>query len=80
MIFLYLLLIVVLTGCSNLEIVGNTETVYASGIEKSINKTKIQYKTKYEDTPIVLTSNVLSDMKNLNKPPHVTSSAEIWFW
>jgi hypothetical protein len=30
MIFLYLLLGFFLTGCSNLEVVGNVETVYVS--------------------------------------------------
>lgn len=76
----YLLVLIVLTGCSNLELIGNVETIYTTGVERSINKTKIRYKTNYKDIPITFTSTLIQDMQNLNKPVHVASSAEIWFW
>lgn len=78
--FIFLLIFVLLTGCSNLELTGNVETTYTTAVERSIHKTKIQYKTGYEDLPITFSSALIHDMKNLNKPVHVASSAEIWFW
>jgi hypothetical protein len=78
--FNLLLIFLLLTGCSNLELTGETETVYSSGIQRSVNKTKIQYKTEYGDVPVTFTSAIIHDMKNLNKPVNVASSAEIWFW
>ena len=70
----------ILTGCSSLKMTGNVETIYGNGIERSINKTKIQYDTKYKDTPITFTSSIIHDMENLNKPVNIASSVEIWVW
>jgi hypothetical protein len=75
-----LLIFVLLTGCSNLELTGNMETTYTTAVERSIHKTKIQYKTGYKDIPIMFSSALIHDMENLNKPVHVASSVEIWFW
>lgn len=78
--FVSLLMLIILTGCSNLELTGSVETTYTTAVERNIHKTKIQYKTGYEDIPITFSSAIIHDMKNLNKPAHVVSSAEIWFW
>lgn len=78
--FISLLIVIILTGCGNLELTGNVETTYVTAVQRSINKTKVQYKTKYKNIPITFSSAIIHDMKNLNKPVHVASSAEIWFW
>jgi hypothetical protein len=78
--FLCLLILIILTGCNNLELVGNVETVYSTGVDRSVNKTKVKYKTKYKETPIIFSTTAINDLNNINKPINVASSVEVWFW
>jgi hypothetical protein len=78
--FLCLLVLIILTSCNNLELVGNVETVYSTGVERSVNKTKIKYKTEYKETPIIFSTTAINDLDNINKPINVASSVEVWFW
>jgi hypothetical protein len=77
----YLLPIVLsLVGCKNLEVKGSYSTDNTRGIEGGTHQVEIRHSLIKHPFEIIVSSRVIQDIKEFNKPKTVATSFEIWFW
>jgi hypothetical protein len=76
----FLLFVLLLTGCKNLELRGSYSTDSTRGIDGGTKETEIRYTAIEQPYKIIISSRAISDIKQHNKPKTVVTSIEIWFW
>lgn len=77
----YLLpLMLLVVGCQHLELKGSYSTDNTRGIEGGTHQTEIKYTALKEPYTVIISSRLIHDIKQFNKPKTVATSIEIWFW
>lgn len=72
--------VLLLVGCESLEVKGSYSTDNTRGIEGGTHETEIRYTAIENPYRVIISSRLIHDIKQFNKPKTVATSIEIWFW
>lgn len=76
----FILLALFVVGCENLKLKGSYATDNTRGFEGGTHQMEVQYKAAKDPFDIIISSRVIHDIKQFNKPKTVATSIELWFW
>lgn len=73
-------IVLLLAGCESLEVKGSYSTDSTRGIDGGTHQTEIRYTAIENPYKVIISSRLIHDIKQFNKPKTVATSIEIWFW
>lgn len=76
----FLPFVLLLVGCQHLDVKGSYSTDSTRGIDGGTHQVEIRHKIIKHPFEVIISSRVIHDIKQFNKPKTVATSIEIWFW